>query len=182
MCVCKLLRVFTDGAARHPFSRSSSFLKSDVRHFQLVSRGQVVSTVQPTLTSRSTFGDAYSAEFTVTLTWDMTPVTEVIAYHIVESGHLIQEVVTDSMALNVHGLLENTVSDSVVHFSAAAAAAAAVAAAAFSPLSSPPPPPPPPPPTITTTKCSCCCCCCCYYYSSFSSPSYYYCYYYYCYY
>ena len=95
-------------------SGHSSVVKADIRHFQLVSRGQVVSTVQPTLTSRSSSGDAYSAEFTVTLTWDMTPVTEVIAYHIVESGHLIQEVVTDSMALNVHGLLENTVSDSLV--------------------------------------------------------------------
>ena len=79
-----------------------------------MSRGQVVSTVQPTLTPTSTSGDAYSAEFTLTLTWDMTPVTEVIAYHVVDSGYLIQEVVTDSLALNVQGLFENTVSDSGV--------------------------------------------------------------------
>ena len=78
-------------------------------HFQLVSRGQVVSAFQPALTPNPRVGDAYSNDFTVTLTWDMTPVTEIIAYHIVGSGHLIQEVVTDSMALNVRSLFDNTV-------------------------------------------------------------------------
>ncbi|XP_076446363.1 CD109 antigen-like [Babylonia areolata] len=77
---------------------------------EAVSRGRIISAVQPTLANIFTSGDAHSAEFSLTLTWDMTPVTEVIAYHLVERDATIREVVSDSMAIRVDSLLDDTVS------------------------------------------------------------------------
>lgn len=75
----------------------------------MVSRGQLVLATQPTLTNQATSGDVYSAEFSVTLTWEMTPVTDVVAYQLVTSGGLLKELATDSMRINVHGLVQNKV-------------------------------------------------------------------------
>ncbi|KAK7096879.1 CD109 antigen-like [Littorina saxatilis] len=76
---------------------------------EMVSRGQLVLATQPTLTNQATSGDVYSAEFSVTLTWEMTPVTDVVAYQLVTSGGLLKELATDSMRINVHGLVQNKV-------------------------------------------------------------------------
>ena len=75
----------------------------------MVSRKEIVSTVHPTLINVHSEGDYYSAEFYMTLTWKMTPVTQVIVYQSVQTSTSRREIVADSLALNIQGLLQNEV-------------------------------------------------------------------------
>lgn len=77
---------------------------------QLLSRGQVVKAFQPSLTHKTHTGDVFNAQFQLELTWEMTPVTQMIVYYIDHNDATTQnELVADSLALNVEGLARNEI-------------------------------------------------------------------------
>nr|KAG5687090.1 hypothetical protein BaRGS_000936 [Batillaria attramentaria] len=74
----------------------------------LLSRGQVVKAFQPPLTHKTSSADVYTAQFDVEVTWDMTPVTEMLVYYVKHNQDTSSnEVVADSLALNVEGISRN---------------------------------------------------------------------------
>ncbi|XP_025086887.1 CD109 antigen-like isoform X1 [Pomacea canaliculata] len=88
--------------------RATSNKPLDALKVQIVSRGQVLQVLSPSLTNAARAGDVYTADFQVALSWSMAPVTDIVAYlNVGYSG--IFELVADSIAFNVEGLLRNEV-------------------------------------------------------------------------
>lgn len=70
--------------------------------------------LSPSLTNAARAGDVYTADFQVALSWSMAPVTDIVAYlNVGYSG--IFELVADSIAFNVEGLLRNEVGATTRH-------------------------------------------------------------------
>lgn len=79
-----------------------------------MSRGQVLQVLSPSLTNAARAGDVYTADFQVALSWSMAPVTDIVAYlNVGYSG--IFELVADSIAFSVEGLLRNEVGATTRH-------------------------------------------------------------------